>query len=328
MIGPQRLLMALGVAAVMAPLAAIAQPQQQLHRVGVLSSSNPASIGLLIDAFTQRLAELGHVEGKTIIIERRFAEGDLDRLPTLAADLARQKVDVIFAPNTVAVEAAKRAAATTPIVFASVDDPVGAGFVVSLARPGGMITGISAIQNELSAKRVQLLKEAFPNLSRLAVLASSRETVSSLQFAEIESAARALGMEALAVEVRRREDFEPALAQMRAWRADSIYPVSSAENFFNRNLLAEFAAQARLPAMFSAEPYAYAGGLMSYSPMSQSLFEGAATYVHKILAGAKPADLPVAQPTRFQLVVNLKTAKTLGISVPQSVMVRADEVIE
>jgi len=321
-------LIALGAAAFMAPLAVPAQPQRQLYRVGILSSSNPASVGQLIDAFTQRLGELGDVEGKNISIERRFAEGDLDRLPALAADLMQRKVDVIFAPNTVAVQAAKQVAGSIPIVFASVDDPVGSGFVASLGRPGGNITGISAIQNELSAKRVQLLKETFPKLSRLVVLTSSSESVSNFQVAEIETAAGVLGMEVLAIEVRRREDFEPALAQMRTWRADSIYPVSSAENFYNRGLLAEFAAQARLPAIFSAEPYAYAGGLMSYSPLSKALFQDAATYVDKILKGAKPVELPVEQPTRFQLVINLKTAKALGIEIPQSILLRADEVIE
>jgi len=183
------LLFAFVTAALMAPLTVIAQPQQKVYRVGILSPSNPASIGPLIDAFTQRLGELGYVEGKNISIERRFAEGELDRLPALAADLVQQKMDVIFAPNTIAVQAAKQVTGTIPIVFASVDDPVGIGFVASLGRPGGNITGISAIQQELSAKRVQLLREAFPKLSRLVVLTSSSESVSKFQFSIIENAA-------------------------------------------------------------------------------------------------------------------------------------------
>ena len=324
----RRLLFAICAAALLAPLPAIAQPQPKVYQVGILSPSNPASIGPLIDAFAQRLGELGDIEGKNIAIERRFAEGNLDRLPALAAELVQRKVDVIFAPNTVAVQAARQAAGTIPIVFATVDDPVGAGFIASFSRPGGNITGVSAIQRDLSAKRVELLREAFPKLSRLVVLTSPNESVSTLQFSEIEAAAKALGMEVSAIQVRRRDDFAPALARMRDWRADSIYPVSSAENFFNRGLLAEFAAQARLPAIYSAEPYAYAGGLISYSPKSEALFQGAATYVHRILQGAKPADLPVEQPTRFQLVINLKTAKALGIEIPQSFLLRADEVIE
>ena len=317
-----------GASAFVWPWAPFAQSPSSARRVGILASSNPESIDPLLNAFTRGLAGLGDVEGKNLVIERRYANGELERLPALAAELAGRKVDVIFAPNTVAVEAARHATSAIPIVFATVDDPVQSGFVTSFAQPGGNITGISAIQKELAAKRVQILREAFPTISSIAVLTSAAEAVSSNQLAEIQVAARQFGIRVSAVEIRRRDDFPAALAQLRIGQADALYAVSSAENFFNRELLAAFAAEAKLPAMFTAEPYARAGGLISYSPLSEALFSDAAGFVHKILWGMSPAELPVQQPTRFRLVVNLRTAKALGLAIPQSFLILADEVIE
>ena len=311
------------------PLASFAQ-QQKVYRVGMLSTASTTTAGHMFDAFIQGLRELGYVEGKNILIERRFAEGNVDRLPALAAELVQQKVDVIFASNTPTTKAAKQMTGTIPIVFVNVTDPVGSGFVASFARPASNITGISNFNIELSAKRLQLLKEAFPKISRVAVFASSdsRESATFAQVAEAERAAKALRIEVLLTDLQRRDDLERELALVRKWRADSLYFVDAPKNFFNRKLLVEFASKTRLAAVCPAKEYVEAGGLMSYGASFEAQYRRAATFVDKILKGAKPGDIPVEQPTKFELVINMKTAKALGIKFPNSILVRADNVIE
>jgi putative ABC transport system substrate-binding protein len=310
------------------PHIACGQQQPKVWRIGILHSNTRATASYVTDAFTQGLRQLGYTDGKNIVIEYRFAEGNQDRLPALAADLVQQKVDVIFASNGASVQAAKRVAGTIPIVFASVGDPVGSGFAATLARPGGNITGTTIISSDLSAKRLQLLKEAFPRISRVAVFTSTESPGNDPQVAEVHRASKALGMEILSTQLGRREEFKQELALLRKWRADSIYVTESPTNSFNRKLLAEFAADARLPAVFGEKGYAEAGGLMSYGANYAVLYRRAATYVDKILKGAKPGDLPIEQPTKFELVINMKTAKALGVTIPQSVMLQTDRVIE
>lgn len=323
----RKLLLALGASTLASPLSSLAQPATKIWRVGILgnmSASDP-----LPEAFMQGLRELGYVEGKNVIIERRFGEGDASRLDALAADLVRQKPDVIFAPNSISVEAAKKAAGTIPIVFSIAGDPVGSRFVASLAHPGGNITGTSNIPAELSAKRLQLLKEAAPKIARVAVFDDQTSTdISRIQVEEAKRAAKVLGMEVLVTRITARNDFEPVSAQLRKWRADSILIISAPTNTFNRKLLVEFAAKMRLPAIYADKIFAEAGGLIAYGPSFEALYRRAATYVDKILKGAKPGDIPVERPTKFELIVNMKTAKSLGINIPGTILVRADRVIE
>ena len=320
----RQLLVALGAGALAAPFQSLAQQQQKVRRVGSLNSGAPNE---LTEAFTLAHRELGYVEGKNVLIERRFAEGRLDRLPALAADLRERTVEVIVSGGTPASQAAKEAAGKIPIVFVNASDPVGMGFVASLARPGGNITGISNIGHELTAKRLQLLKEAFPKSSRVAVFVTSDPIVAS-HAPEIQRAVKALAIEVLSVELLRPDGFEQALALLSKWRADSMYFLETADHFVNRKLLAEFAAKIRLPAIYPARQYAEAGGLMSYGANYEANFRRAAIFVDKILKGAKPADLPVELPTRFELVINMKTAKALGITISKELLFRADRVIE
>ena len=261
------------------------------------------------------------------MIERRYPESGADRLPSYAADLVRLGVDVIFAPNTVAAIAAKQATAAIPIVFAVAPDPVGSGLVASLSRPGANITGTSSIATELSAKRLQILKEAFPKISRVAVFISG-ERIVNVHLAEVQRAAKALRIDILSTQIQHRAEFEPELAKLRKWRADSVYVIQSSTNFNNRELLVEFAAKTRLPAIFPYEESVELGGLLSYGTSFDALYRRAATYVDKIIRGAKPVDLPVEQPTIFELVVNKKTATALGIKFPNSILVRVTKVIE
>ena len=326
MITRRGVVIALGAGS-LAPLVSFAQPQQKVYRVGTLSTSSAASSGHLFDAFAQGLRDLGYVEGKNIVIERRFAEGNIDRLPALAAELVQLKVDVILAGNTPSVQAARQVAGTLPIVFASPADPVGSGFVATLARPGGNITGASVLSPELSAKRLEILKEAFPKISRIAVFGTDEPSV-ALQFPQIKRAAKVLRVEVLSVELQRREDFEQTAALLRKWRADSMYVIETPLNFYHRKLTAELASRLRLPAVVPGLEYVEAGGLMSYGVSYVAQNRRAATFVDKILKGAKPADLPVEQPTTFELAINMKTAKALGVKFPNSILVRATKVIE
>jgi putative ABC transport system substrate-binding protein len=318
--------LALGI--LVAPLAADAQRPTKVPRVGFLGASTPALADHLLQAFIRGLRELGYVEGQNIVIERRFADGKLDRLPALAAELVNFKVDVIFAPPTTAALAAKKATSAIPIVFALVGDPVGTGFVASLARPGGNMTGLSTINVELGAKRLELLKEAFPTVSRVAVLLNPIDPSNVLQLKETQRAAHALGMQLLPIEAQRPEDFDPAFLAMAAGRADALLVMENPINFTHRKLIVDLSNKSRRPAMHALTELVDAGGLMSYSVSYPDQFRRAATYVDKILKGAKPGDLPVEQPTKFELVINLKTAKALGLTIPPSLLFRADQVIQ
>jgi putative ABC transport system substrate-binding protein len=321
----RKLLVALGAGALATPLACFAQQHNRVYRLGILATNTRTTPGFLV--FQHALRELGYSEGKNLVIEARFADGQFDRLPGLAADLLQKNLDVIYATNTPAVEAVKPLAGATPIVFSAAADPVGSGFVKSLAKPGGNITGITIMSPELSAKRLQILKEAFPNISRTAVFVSEEPNLSR-QTAEIQRAAKFLKIEVMSTQLASRDRIETTIALLRKWRADSMYFVESPTHNFNRNLLAEFAAKIRLPAIWGSVAYAESGGLISYGANSEALSRRAASYVDKILKGAKPAELPVEQPTTFDLVINMKTAKALGIKFPQSILLRADKVIE
>ena len=302
-----------------------AQKQQKVYRVGILRSDTAASANQQIEVFTEALRELGYVEQKNVLFERRFAEGILERLPSLAAELIQQEVDLILVNNTPPALAAKQATKTIPIVFTVVADPIGNGLAASLARPGANKTGTTNIGVELTGKRLQLLKEAFPKTSRIGIFNASQSPV---QLAEVQRAAKPLGMDVLPVELLRRDDFEPQFALLRNWRANSMYPLDNPINFNLRDLLVEFAATYRLPVIFGSKPYAEAGGLMSYGADLTANYRRAATFVDKILKGARPADLPIERPMKFELVINLKTAKQIGLTIPPNVLVRADKVIK
>jgi putative ABC transport system substrate-binding protein len=320
----RKLLIAVGAGALGISLTTIAQTPK-VHRIGILNSGPKFTPN--VQAFTEELHRLGYIEGQNASIIIRFADGHLDRLPALAAELVAEKADIIFATGTTTVQAARHATASIPIVFSNVSDPVGSGFVASLARPGGTITGAASINRELAAKRLQILKEVFPKTSRVAVLITDELQVAP-QLEQVQQAAKLLGINVLTTQVLSRDDFEKAQKRLRTWRADSIYVVESSKNAVNRVLLAEFAAQIRLPAIYAQSQYADVGGFVSYGANYEELSRRAAYYVDKILKGAKPADLPVEQPMRFELVINGKTAKALGLKIPQSLLIMADKVIQ
>jgi putative ABC transport system substrate-binding protein len=312
------------------PVAAEAQQAAKVARIGILAQ-NLASAPHLTEAIHQGLRDLGYVEGRNVVIERRDAEGKFERLPALAAELVALKVDVIVAPSTVAALATKQATRTVPIVFAGAADPVTDGLVTSLARPGGNVTGLSVLAPELAGKRLELLKQAVPGVSRVAFLwqpGGSGERTEKNLLKEAEVAGRALGVQLQFVEARGPADLDRAFSDMTKARADALVVLGSPMLLNERRRLADLAAKNRLPAVYYSRVYVDAGGLMSYGPDFPALLRRAATYVDKILKGAKPADLPVEQPTKFELVINLKTAKALGLTIPQSVLWRADHVVE
>jgi putative ABC transport system substrate-binding protein len=312
-----------------APLAARAQQPAKVARIGYLATNlagNPHGR----EAFRQGLRDLGYVEGRNVVIEYRDAEGKIERLPALAAELVALKVDVIVTASTVAALAAKQATRTLPVVFAVAADPVTEGLVTSLARPGGNVTGLSFLAPELVGKGLEQLKQAVPGVTRVAVLwhpgaLGKRTEKDSLKEAEV--AARVLGVRLQVVEARGPENFDWAFSDMTKARANALMVLTSSMFFGERSRLVDLAAKNRLPAVYTWREFVDAGGLMSYGPNLADLYQRAATYVDKILKGAKPGDLPVEQPTKFELVINLKTAKALGLTIPQSVLGRADEVI-
>ena len=308
-------------------LAASAAPTPQVPKVAFLGASTAQQAGHLLKAFKQGLRERGYEEGKNIVIVTRFADGQLERLPALAAELVALRVDVIFAPPTVAVHAARKATQTIPIVFALVADPVGAGFVQSLARPGGNITGLSTINVELGAKRLELLKEAVPKATHVAVLYSPDDSANVLQLSQTEQAAKALAIRLLPVAVKKPDEFAPAFARMQHEGADALIVMENPVSFTHRDALVALADKFRLPAMYALKEFVDAGGLMSYAASYPEQYRDAAAYVDKILKGAKPGDLPVQQPTRIEMSVNLKTADTQGFKLPQSLLLRADQAI-
>ena len=313
-------LRALGLSLLAAPLAAEAQPVGRVPRIGFLA--NVRSSGT--EAFQKGLRELGYVEGQNIIVEWRLAEGRLERLPELAAELVRLKVDVIVAPADPYVEVARKATTTIPIVFALGADPVGRGFVQSLARPGGNITGLSNVSGELAGKRLELLKQTVAGVSRIGVLA--RSVRRHPDWPGTEAAARALGVQLTVQEVRDVGDLEGAFVAMRRAGVAAVMEISD-PMFYAQRGIADLALKHQLAVMSSFREFVEAGGLMAYGADIGDLMRRSATYVDKILKGAKPADLPVQQPTKFELVINVKTAQALGLTIPQSVLLRADEVI-
>ncbi len=317
---------ALGVPA--APMAAEAQRPAKIARIGYVSAAAPATSTQFVEAFRESLRALGYVEGQNILIDYRWAEGRADRFPALVAELVRLKVDVLFVISTPGALAAKNATQTIPIVFAAVGDPVGVGLVASLARPGGNATGVANVFVDISAKLLEVLKEAVPGVSRVAVMAVLSNPAMQLGVREAELAGRTLGVRLQVLDVREQGGFEGAFAAIARERPGALLVFPDSLMFANRARIVEFAAKQRLPAMYPAREFADAGGLMSYGTNFPDMYRRAAAYVDKILKGAKPAGLPVEQPTRFELVVNLKTAKALGLTIPPSVLIRADQVIQ
>jgi putative tryptophan/tyrosine transport system substrate-binding protein len=317
------------VAMMLLAVGVTAQAQQptKVPRIGYLVASNPSPASARIEAFRQGLRDLGYIEGQNLIIEYRYAEGKLDRLPELAAELVRLKVDAIFVTSTSAVQAAKKATTTVPIVSVS-GDPVGLGLVASLARPGGNVTGLANLTSELAGKRLELLKEVLPSVSRVAVLWNPVASSSALRMRETEAAAPSLGIKLQPVEVREANDFERAFSALKRERADALFPLRSPFISNHVKRIVELAAKNRVPGMYDASEFPEAGGLMSYGTMLPDLDRRAAVYVDKILKGAKPVDLPVEQPTKFELVINLKTAKQIGLTIPPNVLARANRVIK
>jgi putative tryptophan/tyrosine transport system substrate-binding protein len=327
---PRRRLVLAAAALLAAPLAPFAQKQSRVWRVGFLSNGTPSSAKFQLDAFLRGLNELGYVEGRNVVIESRWAEGKLDRLPALAAEVLAQNIDLLFAPSGVAAQTAKKSGTMIPIVFAFAPDPVGQGFGASLSHPGGTMTGLTSTHTELSAKRIELLKEVFPATRRIAVLyflAPSAAGVAE-QLAETERAAKVLGVALMTEESPRLEDFERAFADIQKQRPDALIVIENPMFFTNRVRLTQMAATLRIPAIYNVSEYVHAGGLMSYGASYADLARRAAAYAVKILNGAVPGDLPIEQPTKFELVINMKTAKALGMTVPQSLLVRADAVIQ
>ncbi len=323
----RKLVVALGAAAFVSPLSSIAQPQTKVWRIGFLTTVAPMGTPNQV-GFREGLREHGYVEGKNIAIEYRWVEGKLDRVPELAAELVRLNVDLIFAWGTPAVAAAGQATSTIPIVFAGVGDPVGSGFVASLARPGGNITGFTNLSAGLSGKHVELLSEIVPGFKRVAVLRNPGNPVSALQLKEVETAARSLGLQLQRVEFHAPEDLANAFASMRKERAAGVVMLSDPTMVGQWRRVAELATRYRIPSIYVNPGYAEAGGFMSYGPNGPAMFRRAAGYVDRILKGAKPGDLPVEQPTKFELIINGKAAKALGIKLPNSILMRADRVIE
>jgi putative tryptophan/tyrosine transport system substrate-binding protein len=317
----------LGGAAAAWPLAARAQQSARLRTIGFLGPNTHAAASESIAAFVQRLRELGWIEGRTVAIDYRWAEGRSERAAEIAAEFARLKVDVIVTQSTPASLAAKQATSAIPIVFASAGDPVGTGLVASLARPGGNITGLSGQATDTAAKRLQLLREVVPNLRRLAILANVDNPFNVLEMDEVQTAAHTLGLEVAALEIRRSEDIAPAFETLKG-RAEALYVGGDPLLITNQIRINTLALGAKLPTMSIFRHYVVAGGLMSYGPNFTDLYRRAAEFVDKILRGTKPADLPVEQPIKFDLVLNLTTAKVLDLTIPESFLLRADEVIE
>jgi putative ABC transport system substrate-binding protein len=306
-----------------------AQQSKKVPRIGILLPGSPDSEVSLsfLQAFRQGLHELGYAEGQNLATEYRYADGMSKRFPDLAAELVRLKVDVIVTTAGSPARAAMQSTTTIPIVFTQVTDPVAEGIVTSLARPGGNITGLSQVGPELSGKRMELLKETFPKISAVAVLWTGRSQSSVAQIKETEAAAKAMGVQLQSVEVRSADELEKAFREATTRRTGALIVLQSALINTQRTRVVELAAKNRLPTMFAERSHVEAGGLMSYAPSFFDLQRRAATYVDKILKGAKPSDLPVEQPMKFEFVVNLKTAKQIGVTIPPNVLVRADLVI-
>jgi putative ABC transport system substrate-binding protein len=321
-------IVAIGVALALCGAVVEAQQPKRNPRIGFLTSSSASANANRVEAFQRGLRDLGYVEGQNIAVEYRYAEGKFDRLAGFGAELVRLKVDVIVTTGDTSVRAVKKATETIPIVTTIVSDPVALGFVISLARPGGNITGLTSLAPELGGKRLELLKEAVPRLSRVAVLGNRNSPGYGAQMKEIEVAAKELRMQVQTFGVQVPNDFDKAFSAMSRETVHAIIVIQSPAFSNERARLVDLAVKNRLPVMYPQSEFAEAGGLMSYGPSVPDLFRRAATYVDKILKGTKPADLPVEQPTKFELVINLKTAKQIGLTIPPNVLARADRVIQ
>jgi putative ABC transport system substrate-binding protein len=305
-----------------------AQQPTKVPRIGFLATVSPSTISDRVEAFRQGLRELGYVEGKNIVIEWRYAEGKADRLPGLAAELVRLKVDLIVSVAPLPTRVAKEATKTIPIVMGQDTDPVGNGFVASLARPGGNITGLSTLAPEISGKQLELLKEIIPKLSRVAVLGTSTRPGNEQMVKETELAAGTFGVRLQYLDVLSSKDIETAFRAASKGRAEAVLVLAGPVLNSHRTQIVDLAAKNRLPAIYERAEFMDAGGLMFYGASITEMFRRAATYVDKILKGAKPADLPVEQPTKFEFIINLKAANQIGLTIPPNVLVRADKVIK
>jgi putative ABC transport system substrate-binding protein len=323
--------LALALALLAAPVVVGAQQTGKVPKVGMLLSGAAPAAGQpnpLLDAFLRGLRDLGYVEGQNIVMEYRWTEGQEQRFGDFAADLVRLNVAVIVTQGAPAVRAAKAATSTIPIVMAFAGDPVGIGAVASLARPGANVTGLSLLDTELDAKRIELLKQAVPGLTRAAILWRATDPGMVLAFNRVETAAQALGLSLQSLAVHEAGDIPGAFQAAGAGRAEALIVTAQPFTLRHRTQILDLAAKHRLPAMYTLRGFVDAGGLMGYGPSLSDLFRRTATYVDKILRGAKPADLPVEQPTKFEFVINMKTARALGLTIPPSLMVRADQLLE
>jgi putative tryptophan/tyrosine transport system substrate-binding protein len=318
----------LGGAAAAWPLAVRAQQSGKVYRIGLLETAPAASNAANFDALRKGLRELGYVEGQNLVLDYRSVDGRPERFPHLAAELLRLNVDLIVTRGTPAVMAVKNATGTVPVVMAASGEPVGTGVVAGLARPGGNVTGLSALTSELVAKRLELMREAVAGIRRIAFLFNMGNPIAPSSWGEFKTAAPSLNLEAQLLDVRKSEDLVQAFDVAIAQRADAILVGNDTVMLANRGQVVELAAKHRMPAMYHAREFVDAGGLMTYGVSYPDLYRRAATFVDKIFKGANPADLPVEQPTKFELVINLKTAKALGLDVPPTLLARADEVIE
>ncbi len=318
----------LGGAATVWPLATRAQQVEKVWRIGVLEAISQEPNAANFGALRGGLQQLGYVEGHNFVFDYRSADGRAERFPGLAAELVRRKVDVIVTRGTPAVQAAKNATATIPVVMAASGDPLGTGVIAGLARPGGNVTGLSAFTRELIGKRLELLREVVPSIARLAFLSNYGNPVARTQWEEMSLAASKLRFEPILIDVRKPEDMERAFESVVAHQADALVIGNDTVTHTNRSLVVALAAKHRLAAMYAAREFVHEGGLMTYSVSYPDLYRRAASFIDKIFKGAKPADLPIEQPTKFDLVVNLKTAKGLGLKIPETFLLRADEVIE
>jgi putative ABC transport system substrate-binding protein len=324
----RRLLSALATVAFAATLASIAQAQQKIDRVGFLGNSTAALEANLIGPFREGLRDLGYVEGGNILIEYRWAEGKYERFPALIAELIAQKVDVIVTAGTPATLAVKKATTSVPIVMIAVGDPVGTGIIASLRQPGGNITGLTSISPELDGKRLELLREVMPGVSRVAVLWNSASPLQVVGERRTHAAAKVLGIEVLSMGARTEEGIESVLATIAKKQPEALLVLADRLFLHHRNRIMSFAAQHRLPGVFAYRELVDAGGLMSYGPSYAGMHRRAAYFIDRVLKGTTPADLPVERPATFDLVINMKTAKTLGLTIPKSVLLRATELIE
>jgi putative tryptophan/tyrosine transport system substrate-binding protein len=320
--------LALGILLLALCFPAEAQQATKVPRIGFLVASNPFAVSTRVHAFRQQLRELGYVEGENFVIEFRYAEGNLNRVPALAAELVRLKVDVIVTGGATDTRAAKEATNTIPIVMTQDTDPVGSGFIATLAHPGGNITGLSTLSPELSGKQLEILKEIIPKLSRVAVLQSSTEPGNAQALREIEHAARAFKVQLQYLDIQGLKDIDTAFREASKGRAEAALALGSPVLNAHRPQLVDLAVKNRLPTIYRTPEVVEAGGLMFYGANTPDLYKRAASYVDKILKGAKPADLPVEQPTKFEFIINLKAAKQIGLTIPPNVLYRADRIIK